>query len=91
MPNETIAKLRESFADATLTTDDPGYDEAKATFNLLVEQRPGWSRGRRAPTRRRRSSTRRGPAACGSRRRARATAPARWRRSTTRSSSASSG
>ena len=41
MPNETIAKLRESFADATLTPRITGYDEAKATFNLLVEQRPG--------------------------------------------------
>ena len=41
MPNETIAKLRESFAEATLTPEDPGYDEAKATFNLLVDQRPG--------------------------------------------------
>ena len=41
MPNETLAALRESFADATLTSADPGYDEAKATFNLLVDQSPG--------------------------------------------------
>ena len=40
MANETIAELRESFADATLTPADAGYEEARATFNLLVDQRP---------------------------------------------------
>lgn len=38
---ETVAtRLRDRFADSVVTAEDEGFDSARATFNLLIDQRP---------------------------------------------------
>ncbi|HEV8404201.1 MAG TPA: FAD-binding protein, partial [Candidatus Limnocylindrales bacterium] len=40
MERFVVDRLRESLADRVLTAADPGYDEARATFNATVQRRP---------------------------------------------------
>ena len=57
---------------------DPGYDDARGAFDLLVDQRPAAVALPRTPTRSPPPSGTPAPTACGWRPRREATTPARW-------------
>src|SRR3982751_771110 len=37
---EVAANLRDAFRGSLITPDDPGYDEARALYNGMVDKRP---------------------------------------------------